>query len=41
VFNDFNSLDDDEGFPIPKKQQFRPFAAQPHKNENDYVQQMI
>lgn len=41
VFNDFNSLDDDEGFPVPKKQQFRPFAAQPHKNENDYVQQMI
>ena len=42
VFNDFNSLNDDESFMMPKKQHFRPFAAIPiQKNENDYVQQMI
>lgn len=40
VFTDFNSLDDEDNFPVPKKQQFRPFGAQ-LKNDNDYVQQMI
>ena len=41
VFNDFNSLNDDENFPIQSKK-FKPvagFKAVP--TENDYVQQMI
>lgn len=40
VFNDFNSLDD-EDFKIPKKKQFMPFTSQPAKNDDDYVQQMM